>query len=50
MNSDIPKVLVRRFKMALIMTFVLVPFMITWNLYGNMMIREDYFNNSRPKT
>jgi len=46
MQSDIPRVLVKRFKIALWMTFALVPFMLAWNLYGNVMIKEDYFTNS----
>ena len=28
-----------RFKTSLVMTFVLVPFMISWNIYGNIMIK-----------
>ena len=36
---DIPKILTRRFKVALLMAFGLVPFMSSWNMYGNFMIK-----------
>jgi len=32
-----------RFKTSLLMAFVLIPFMISWNIYGNVMIKQEYF-------
>ena len=27
------------------MTLIMVPFMLAWNMYGNFMIRQDYFRD-----
>lgn len=32
-----------RFKTSLFMAFLFVPFMISWNIYGNVMIKQEYF-------
>lgn len=33
----------KRFKFSLAMVLAFVPFMILWNMYGNFMIKQDYF-------
>ena len=33
----------KRFKFSLAMVLVFVPFMVLWNMYGNFMIKQDYF-------
>ena len=42
---DIPKILTRRFKVTVLLAFFLVPFMFSWNMYGNFMIKQEYFRN-----
>jgi hypothetical protein len=36
----------RRFNFALFLTFMFIPFMIVWNLYGSFMLKSDYFVES----
>ena len=43
MTSDAPAVKTKRFRMALFLAFLFVPFMTVRNLYGNFMIKQDYF-------
>jgi len=38
MSADSPKVRTKRFKVAIWMSLLVVPFMVSWNMYGNMMI------------
>jgi hypothetical protein len=36
----------KRFKTALVLTFLMVPFTLAWNLYGNFMIKAEFFIQS----
>lgn len=38
MSADTPRVRTRRFKVAIGMSLIVVPFMVSWNMYGNVMI------------
>ena len=43
MSADSPRVRTRRFKVAIMMSALVVPFMVSWNMYGNVMIHQEYF-------
>ena len=42
-RDETPRFAKKRFRIAVFLTFLLVPFMLTWNLYGNLMIKNEYF-------
>lgn len=39
-----------RFRTGLFIAVILVPFMISWNIYGNVMIKQDYFSGGKDQT
>lgn len=39
-----------RFRTGLFLALVLVPFMISWNIYGNVMIKQEYFESAGEAT
>ena len=40
----------KRFKYAMFLSLIFVPFMVVWNSYGNYLIKQDYFiDYSKPK-
>ena len=47
-TQDVPRTKKIRFKFALFLLFCLIPFMLIWNLYGNFMIKQEYFKVSKP--
>ena len=45
LKTEVQRILKRRFKLTIFLAGVLVPFMLIWNIYGNFMIRSDYFTD-----
>ena len=43
---DSPRSKRTRFRVAVFMVFVLVPFMIFWNFYGNALIKSEDFKTN----
>jgi hypothetical protein len=39
-----------RFRLALFMVGIFIPFMLAWNIYGNQMIKQDYFKTHEEAT
>ena len=42
-RNDYPHVKTKRFKIVIFMTFIFIPFMFSWNLYGHFTIKQEYF-------
>lgn len=49
-HLDTPRSKRYRFRIATFMLLGFVPFMLGWNVYGNNMIKQDYFKNNRAQT
>ena len=49
-QGETSSILTKRFKIGVFMTFILVPFMLSWNLYGNFMIKNEYFTYKQTQT
>ena len=45
-TTDRPATKKARFRLALFMVGIFVPFMLSWNIYGNQMIKQDYFKST----
>ena len=39
-----------RFKTGLFIALIMMPFMISWNIYGNIMIKQEYFQYSAKES
>ena len=50
MKNESERVKMKRFKMALFMFCLLIPFIFFVNLYGNIMIKAEYFQIDLPNS
>ena len=42
-SQDRPSMKKARFRLAIFMVGFFIPFMLGWNIYGNQMIKQEYF-------